>query len=97
MSKPFDYIDNACITRLCYEFDGRRWVEKACASTIVQVDTNEEAEMDILPPSPTTPASLHSPPPATTIGASSTSLDWYHDLSQCFDTLNLDLRALSEE
>ena len=40
--------------------------------------------MDIPPPSPTAPASLHSSPPAlsTTTGASSAPPDWYHDLSQ---------------
>ena len=99
MSKSFDYIDNACIAHLGYEFDGRHWVEKVGrAPSMVDVDIDEEAEMDIPPPSPTTPASPHSPPPAlTTIGGSSFALDWYHDLSQHIDTLNLDLRALSEE
>ena len=78
----------------------RRWVEKARrAPTMVDIDTDEEAEMDIPPPSPTAPVSPHSPPPApsTIVGASSAPPDWYHDLSQRIDTLNLDLRALSEE
>ena len=83
MSKPSDYINNDCITRQGYVFDGRRWVEKARAPAVVEVDTDEEAEMDIPPPSPTTSASMHSPSPAlsTTVGASSTLPDWYHDLS----------------
>ena len=54
--------------------------------------------MDIPPPYPTAPVSPHSPPPApTTAGGSSSAPDWYHDLSQRIDTLNLDLRALSEK
>ena len=74
-------------------------MEKACAPTVVEVDTDEEAEMDILPPSPTAPASPHSPPLALSAAAitSSAPLDWYNDLSQRIDMLNLDLRALSEE
>ena len=57
------------------------------------MDTDEEA------PSPTAPTSLHSSPsaPSTTAGASSAPPNWYHDLSQHIDTLNLDLRALSKE
>ena len=94
MSKPFDAIDNVCITRLGYEHDGHHWIEKvARAPTVVDVDTNEEAEMDIPPLSPTTP---HSPPPHGT-DSSSNCPEWYHDLSQRIDTLDLDLRALSEE
>ena len=60
---------------------------------------NQEAAMDIPPPSPTTSASTHSPPPAPsdTIGASFAPPDWYNDLSQRIDMLNLDLRALFEE
>ena len=52
--------------------------------------------MDIPPPSATTP---YSPPPAHTTTASSSSdcPEWYHDLSQCMNTLNLDLQALSRE
>ena len=75
-------------------FDGRRWVEKARAPAIVEVDTDEEVKMDIPPPLPTAPASPYSPPPApsTTAGTSSVAPDWYHDLSQHIDTLNLDLR-----
>ena len=55
--------------------------------------------MDIPPPSPTAPASPHSPHPApsSTTGASSAPPDWYHNLMQRIVTLNLDLRALSEE
>ena len=78
MSKPFDNIDNAYITRLGYEYDEHRWVEKATrASTMVDVDTDDEAEMDIPPPSSTTPPSPHSPPPAPSIatGSSFTPLD----------------------
>ena len=59
MRKPYDNIDNACIKRLGYEFNGHRSVEKARAPAIVEVDTDEEAEMDIPPPLPTAPASLH--------------------------------------
>ena len=83
MSKPSDYIDNACITRLDYEFDGCQWVEKARALVVVEVDIDKEAEIDIPPPSPIAPASPHSPPPApsTSVGASSAPPDWYHDLS----------------
>ena len=75
MSKSSDYIDNACIARLGYEFDGRHWVEKTCAPTVVKVDSNEEVEMDIPPPSLTAPASLRSPPffPSTTITGSSSA------------------------
>ena len=66
---------------------------------MVDIDTDEEAEMDIPPPLPTTLASPHSPPPApsTTAGSPSAPPYWYHDLSQHVDTLNLDLRALSKE
>ena len=54
--------------------------------------------MDIPLPSSIAPVSPHSPPLAPTIaGGSSSAPDWYHDLSQCIDTLNLNLRALSEE
>ena len=84
ISKPSDAIAHACTVHLGYEFDGRRWVEKAGrALAIVEVDTDEEADMDIPPPSPTTPASPHSPPPApsTTAGASSAPPNCYHDLS----------------
>ena len=100
ISKPFDAIKYTCIARSGYEFDGRRWVKKAgCAPAMVDIDTDEEAEMDIPPPSPTTPASPHSPPPApsATASASSTPPDWYHDLLQRIDMLNLDLQALSKE
>ena len=99
MSQPSDNINNACITHLGYEFDGRRWVEKARAPVVVKVDTNKEAQMDIPPLSPIAPGSPHSPPPAlsTTAGASFALPDWYHDLSQHIDMLNLDLRALSQE
>ena len=97
MSKPFDSIDSACITRLGYEHNGCDWVEKARAPITVHLESSdEEAQMDIPPPSPTTP---YSPPPASTTiaGSSFDCPKWYHDLSQCIDTLNLDLRALSEE
>ena len=98
MSKPSDYIDNACIAHLGYDFDGRHWVEKAGHSlAMVDIDSDEEAEMHIPPLSPTAPAFLLSPPPATATGASSAPPDWYNDLLQCIDTLNLDLRALSKE
>ena len=83
VSKPSDAIDHACIARLGYEFDGHHWVEKAGhAPAMVDVDTDEKAEMDIPPPSPTAPPSPHSPPPApTTTCSSSFASDWYHDLS----------------
>ena len=98
MSKSSDYIDNACISHLGYEFDGRHWVEKGGrAPAMVDLDFDEEAEMDIPPPLPTAPTSPHSPPPTTIVGASSTPPYWYNDLLQRIDTLNLDLRALSEE
>ena len=87
MSKAFDYIDNACISRLGYKFDGGHWDEKGGRAAMV----DEEAEMDILPPSPTAPASPHSPPSPTVVGTSSAPPDWYNDLSQHIDTLNLDL------
>ena len=48
--------------------------------------------MDIPPPSSRV---APSPPPAT--GSSSAPLEWYHDLSQCIDTLTFDMRALAEE
>ena len=65
ISKLSDAIDHPFITRLGYEFDARRWVEKAGhAPAMVDVDTDEEAKMDILPPSPTAPASPYSPLPA---------------------------------
>ena len=78
MSKPSDNINNACITPLGYEHDGRRWVEKAArALTVVDVETDEEAE--IPPPSLTAPPSSYSPPPApsTAAGSSSASPNWY--------------------
>ena len=91
MSKPSDYIDNACISRLGYKFDGRHWVEKAGrVPAMVDIDSDEEVEMDIPPLSPIALASPHSPHHATVAGASSTPPDWYNDLSQCIDTLNLD-------
>ena len=76
-----------------HEFDGRRWVEKACAFAVVEVDTDEEAKMDIPPPSPTALGYPHSPSPApsTTVDASSAPPDWYHHLLQRIDTLNHDL------
>ena len=74
-------------------------MKKARAPTVVEVDIDKEAEMDIPPPSPIAPASFHSPPPAlsTTAGTSFAPPDWYHDLSQHIDMLNLNSRALSEE
>ena len=80
ISKPSNANDCASISRLGYEFVGGRWVEKAGhAPARVDLDTDEEAEMDIPPPSPTAPASPHSPPPAptTTDGSSSAPPDWY--------------------
>ena len=58
-------------------------MEKARAHAIVEVGTDEEADIGIPPPSPITPASSHSPPPtlSTTDMASSAPPDWYHDLS----------------
>ena len=64
MSKPSNSIDNACIARLGYEYDGHHWVEKAArAPAVVDVETDEEAEMDIPSLSPTAPPSPPSPPP----------------------------------
>ena len=83
-----------------FEFDGRHCIEKAGrVPAMVDIDTDEEAEMDIPPPSRTAPASPHSLPPApsTTAGTSSVRPNWYHDLSQRIDTLNFDLRAFSKE
>ena len=58
MSKPSENINNACITRLGYEYDGRHWAKKvARAPTIVDVETDEEAEMDISLLLPTAPPS----------------------------------------
>ena len=92
MSKPSNNIDNACITSLGYEFNGRRWVEKARAHVVVDMDTDEEVGMDIPLLLPTTPPSPHSPSPApSTVAVLSFALNWYHDLSQRIDTLNLDL------
>ena len=87
------------LASLVSKFDGRRWVKKAHAPAVVEVDTDEEVEMHIPPPSPTALASPHSPPlaPSAIAGASSAPPNWYHNLSQCIDTLNLDLRALFEE
>ena len=49
---------------------------------LVDLDTDEEAEMDIPPLSPTALASPHSSHPApNTFGGSSSTPDWYHDLS----------------
>ena len=96
MSKPSDYIDNAYITHLSYEHDGCHWVEKtAHASIVVDVETDEEAEMDIPPPLPTTSHSPHSPPPHGTT-SSSNHPEWYQNLSQRIDTFSLDLQALSD-
>ena len=77
MSKPSDNIDNANITGLGYEYDGHRLVEKAVRATaVVDVETDEEADIDIPPPLPTAP---HSPSPAlsTIVGSSSAPPDWY--------------------
>ena len=87
VSKPSVAIDHACITRLGYDYNGRRWVEKAArAPAVVDVDTDEEAKMDIHPPSPTTPPSASS----TAAGSSSTLPDYYQRLSQHLDTMSLD-------
>ena len=60
MSKPSDYIDNACISRLGYEFNCRHRVDKVgLAPAMVDIDSDEEAEMDISPPSPTAPVRIH--------------------------------------
>ena len=82
-----------------YEYNGSRWVEKAGhAPAKVDLDTDEEAEMDIPLPSPTTPTSPHSLHSALIIASGSSSTrDWYHDLSKHIDTLNLDLQALFVE
>ena len=73
MSKPSDYVDNACITRLGYEHNGCKWHAPAAVHL---ESTDEEAEMDVPPPSPTAPPS---PPPASTTatGSSSAPPDWY--------------------
>ena len=80
LSKSSNHIDHACISRLGYEFDGRHWVEKAGRTpAMVDLDYDEEATMDIPPPSPTALASPHSPSPtpATDDGSSSAPPDWY--------------------
>ena len=90
MSKSFDAIDNNCIARLGYEYNGRQWIEKERASTIVNVDTDEEAEMDIPPPSHIVACSP-SPPPTDGTSSSSAHPEWYQNLSQRINTLTLDL------
>ena len=92
MSKPSDTIDNNYIARLGYEYNGRQWIEKARAPTIVDVNTDEEVEMDIPPPSPIVAYSPHSPPPSPTDGTSSSfdHLEWYQNLSQCINIFSLD-------
>ena len=70
LSKPSDTIGNNYITRASYKYNGRQWIEKACAPAIINMDTDEEAEIDI--PSPL-PAATHSPLPPPTDGTSSCS------------------------
>ena len=96
MSKSSDAIDNVCVARLGYEYNGRQWIEKARFPIVVDVDTDEEVGMDIPPPSPT---AAHSPlpPPIDGTGSSSDHLEWNQNLLQRIDTLSLNLRALSEE
>ena len=98
ISKHSDHIDNACITRLGYEHDGRHWVEKAArALAVVDVETDEEADMDIPSPLPTAPPSPHSHPPLTDgVGSSSAPPNWYQRLSQCLYTISLDFQQLHQ-
>ena len=96
VTKPYDAIDNAYISRLSYEHNGCEWVEKvAHTSTVVEEDTDEEAEMDIPPPSPTGAPSPSTPP---TVGAGSSAAppDWYQNLPQRLDTLSLDIQELRQ-
>ena len=74
MLKPSDAIDNACISRLGYELVNGDWREKG--ARVHDDETDEEAAMDIPPPSP---HAAPSPPPAT--GSSSAPPEWYSDLS----------------
>ena len=91
VSKPSDAIDNACIARLGCEHNGRKWVEKvARAPAVVEEDTDKEPEMDIPHPSPTSAPSPPTPPTAG-VGSSYTPPNWYQNLSQCLDTISLDI------
>ena len=97
ISKPSDAIDHASIAHLGYEYDGSRWVEKAGhALARVEFDTDEEAEMDIPPPSPTAPTSPHSlaHAHATDVRSSSAPPNWYQRLSQRLDTMSLDYQQM---
>ena len=97
VNKPSDAIENGSITWLGYEHKGREWVEKvAHAPATIEKDTDEEAEMDIHPSSPTGALSPPTPPTAG-VGSSSAPLDWYQHLTQRLDTISLDMQAQAEE
>ena len=90
MCKPSSVIDHNCIARLGYEHHGNEWVEKATRAPVIELDSDEEAEKDIPPPSLT-----HAPlPPPPTAGSSAASPDWYQNLSQHLDTMSLDIQQL---
>ena len=78
MSKPFDAIDSYCVAQLGYEYNGRQWIEKAYAPAVIDVDTDEEAEMDIPPSSLTGDLSPHTLPNVG-VGSSSAPRDWYQN------------------
>ena len=95
MSKSSDVIDNSCITRLGYEPHGNEWVEKAIGALVVELDSDEEAKMDIPPPSPT-----HAPlppPPTASAGSFAAPPDWYQNLSQHLDTMSLNVQQLRQD
>ena len=53
MCKASDSIDNSSISRLGYTHTARGWVEKDLSALApMEINTDEEAEMDIPPPSP---------------------------------------------
>ena len=110
VSQPSDAIDNGSISRLGYELHGHQWVENTTRAPAnieeesIEEESNEEATMEIPPPSPTTQMNVHSclliasPPPSTTdVGSSSALLNWYQNLSQCLDTISLDIQQLQQD
>ena len=84
MPKPSNAIDNACITRLGYEYIEGQWLEKgACVPAALEDDIDKEA---IPPPSPHV---VTSPPPLGT-RSSFECPKWYTDLLPQIDSLSLD-------
>ena len=70
-------------------------MEKATHAPVVEVDSDEEAKMDIPPPSP---IDAPSPPPLTVGTCSSSTLpNWYQNLSQHLDTISLDIQQLRQD